>query len=93
MGPQAAGPPQFLFLLCRSPPQIPEEFRNLEPIWRKLNKASLDQVGGTEIGDMSLALLQVAMKRENRTLLAENIRLQVETGKGCKEAVKLPNFC
>ena len=93
MGPQAAGPPQFLFLLCRSPPQIPEEFRNLEPIWRKLNKASLDQVGGTEIGDMSLPLLQVAMKRENRTLLAENIRLQVETGKGCKEAVKLPNFC
>ena len=31
--------------LSESPPQIPEEFRNLEPIWRKLNKASLDQVG------------------------------------------------
>ena len=31
--------------------QIPEEFRNLEPIWRKLNKASLDHT---------------AMKRENK---------------------------
>ena len=41
--------------------QIPEEFRNLEPIWRKLNKASLDQT---------------AMKRENRSLMAENSQLQ-----------------
>ena len=41
--------------------QIPEEFRNLEPIWRKLNKASLDQT---------------AMKRENRALMAENSQLQ-----------------
>ena len=31
---------------------------------------------------MSLVFLQVAMKRENRTLMAENIRLQVGTGKG-----------
>ena len=41
--------------------QIPEEFRNLEPIWRKLNKASLDQT---------------AMRRENRALMAENSQLQ-----------------
>lgn len=41
--------------------QIPEEFRNLEPIWRKLNKASLDQT---------------AMKRENKQLMVENMALQ-----------------
>ena len=41
--------------------QIPEEFRNLEPIWRKLNKASLDQT---------------AMKRENKQLMVENENLQ-----------------
>ena len=41
--------------------QIPEEFRNLEPIWRKLNKASLDHT---------------AMKRENKQLMMENESLQ-----------------
>ena len=41
--------------------QIPEEFRNLEPIWRKLNKASLDQT---------------AMRRENKQLMVENLGLQ-----------------
>ena len=41
--------------------QIPEEFRNLEPIWRKLNKASLDHT---------------AMKRENKQLMEENSALQ-----------------
>ena len=41
--------------------QIPEEFRNLEPMWRKLNKASLDFT---------------AMKRENKQLMMESSELQ-----------------
>ena len=41
--------------------KIPEEFRNLEPIWRKLNKGSLDHT---------------AMKRENKQLMMENAGLQ-----------------
>ena len=41
--------------------QIPEEFRNLEPMWRKLNKASLDFT---------------AMKRENKELMMESSELQ-----------------
>lgn len=41
--------------------KIPEEFRNLEPIWRKLNKGSLDYT---------------AMKRENKQLMVENSGLQ-----------------
>ena len=43
--------------------QIPAEFRNLEPIWRKLNKGSLDFT---------------AMKRENRQLLMDNQVLGLE---------------
>ena len=41
--------------------QIPIEFRNLEPIWRKLNKAELDYV---------------AMQRESRLLSEENKSLR-----------------
>ena len=60
--------------------QIPAEFRNLEPIWRKLNKGSLDFT---------------AMKRENRQLMMDNQVLCLESSRslpGCNRQSQFLTF-